>query len=141
MKTKITIILFAIVCLLAPAAFASEAGMQWDEASGAEGYYVYWRSPSSTFVVVDSIHYPVCGGYYDTTPPSLAPGVSCVDRTAPFINVTGLPDSPPVLILAVKATNEIGLSPSYSNEVRKHNMGADPTGNARRSEPPPLAGP
>ena len=122
-------------------AVAGEAGMMWDEATGAEGYYVYWRTPNSTYNVVDVNFYPVCEGYYDTTPPTLIPLVTCVFRTLPAIQVTGLPDEPPVLVLALKGVNEIGLSTEFSNEVMKHNLGADPTGNARRTEVPPPPGP
>jgi len=135
-------VLIAVVAvLLVGVGLGDEAGLRWDEATGAEGYYVYWRSPSTTFVAMDAAFYPVCAGYYDTTPPTLVAGVSCVDRALPDINVAVLPDSPPVLVLAVKAANEIGLSAVYSNEVRKHNQGADPVGKTRRTEGPPAPTP
>lgn len=139
MIKKLLALLGALV--IGSGVLAAEAGMQWDEAIGAEGYYVYWRSPATSFVAVDSVFYPVCAGYYDTTPPTLVAGVECVDRAAPAVTVTVLPDSPPVLILAVKAANEIGLSVAFSNEVRKHNQGADPVGKARRIEGPPAPTP
>ena len=131
----VTILVLAVG--LASTVGAAEAGLRWDEAVGAEGYYVYWRTPSTSFNATDTHFYPVCGGYYDTTPPSLISGSTCVLREIPMVLVAVLPDEPPVVVMALKGANEVGLSVDYSNEVRKHNLGADPVGNARRTEAPP----
>ena len=126
-----------LLCLMlaVTTAIAADAGLAWNEAVGAEGYYVYWRTPDAAYAGTEAVFFPVCGGYYDTVP-----GAICVDRADPAVTVTGLPDAPPVLVLALKGANEVGLS-GFSLEVRKHNYVSDPPGNVRRTEAPPAPGP